>query len=400
MELGPILRALLRNKTRFFLISLEVALTLGIVVNCVNMMQDLRSKMLRPTGIAEAEILVVRSSLFAPEFREDGYRENSRKADLVLLRSLPGIVAADSFNQIPLSGSGNSSGYKPLGSKIDTLGCNTFVTGLDGVKTLGVRLVQGRNFVLSDINKADSKNVIITKAFADRLFPDGSALGKQIQGREPVNPDTIVGIVEQMHGSWPNWRFVTHVMLRPGEPGSFNFGHRYMVRVDSRQITELIPEIEKRLLAANNGRNIEIRPLAEIKAETYQSNVAIIKMLGAVIALLVFVTALGIVGITSFSVTERTHHIGTRRALGACKLDILRYFLTENWAITSIGMVVGLGVTYGLNYALVNYLDGVKLDARLVVYGILAMWAIGLAATFLPAWKGARTSPATATRSV
>lgn len=400
MELGPILRALLRNKTRFFLISLEVALTLAIVVNCINMMQDLQSKMDRPTGLAESEILVVRCALFAPEFREDGYRENSRKEDLALLRALPGVKAADSFNQIPLSGSGNSSGYKPLHSKMDTLSCNTFVTGIHGMQTLGVRLVQGRNFTESDISKAESKNVIITRAFADRLFPDGKALGKQIQGREPDNPDTIVGIIEQMHGSWPNWRFVENVMLRPGEPGDLNWGHRYMVRVEASQLSALVPVIEKDLLAANNGRNVEIRPLAEIKANSYEANVAITKMLGAVIALLLFVTALGIVGITSFSVTERAHHIGTRRALGARRLDILRYFLTENWAITTIGLVLGLGITYGLNYALVQYLDGVKLQPRLVALAVVGMWLIGQAATFLPAWKGARTSPAVATRNV
>ena len=400
MELGPILRALLRNKTRFILISLEVALTLGIVVNCINMMRDLTAKMARPTGLAEGEILVVRSSLFAPEFSEEGYRQNSRKADLALLRALPGVKSADSFDHIPLSGSGNGNGYKPLHSKMDTLPCNVFQTGVDGMRTLGVRLIQGRNFVESDINKADSKNVIVTKAYADRLFPDGNALGKQIQGRDPVNPHTIVGIIDQMHGSWPNWRHVNCVMLRPGEPSSFNFGHRYMVRVDSSQRNTLIPILEKRLLESNNGRNVEIRPLAEIKAETYEANVAITKMLGAVIVLLLFVTVLGIVGITSFSVTERTHHIGTRRALGARRLDILRYFLTENWAITTIGLAVGLGVTYGLNYALVQYLDGVKLETRLVIYSVVGMWLVGQAATFLPAWKGARTSPAIATRNV
>jgi putative ABC transport system permease protein len=400
MELGPIFRALLRNKTRFALISLEVALTLAIIVNCVNMMQDLLSKMERPTGIVEAEILVVRSTLFAPEFREEGYRENSRKADLALLRALPGVKAADSFDQIPLSGSGNSSGYKPLHSKMDTLPCNVFTTGVDGMATLGVRLVQGRNLVQSDINKADSKNVIITKAYADSLFPDGDALGKLIQGREPENPHTIVGIIEQMHGSWPNWRYLNNVMLRPGEPGSFNWGHRYMVRVDPAALSSLIPVIEKDLLTSNNGRNVEIRPLAEIKARTYEANLAIARMLAAVIGLLLFVTALGIVGITSFSVTERTHHIGTRRALGARRADILRYFLTENWAITTIGLAVGLALTYGLNYALVQYLDSVKLQPRLVVFAILGMWLIGQAATFLPAWKGARTSPAVATRNV
>ncbi|MEJ2083015.1 MAG: ABC transporter permease, partial [Acidobacteriota bacterium] len=185
MEIGPIIKALFRSKTRFFLIGLEVALTLAIVINCINMILDTRKTIDSPTGMDEAGIIVIRNQPFAEAFKEDGYFKNARKADLDLLRSLPGVMAADAFSQIPLSGSGSSSGYKPLGSEMDTLSTNIFWTGTEGVASLGVRLIAGRNFTESDINDSDSKNVLVTKAYADKLFPDGDALGKQIQGREP-----------------------------------------------------------------------------------------------------------------------------------------------------------------------------------------------------------------------
>ena len=400
MEIGPIIKSLFRSKTRFFLVGLEVALTLAIVVNCINMMLDIRKTIDSPTGLDEAGIIVVRSTPFAEAFKEDGYFKNARKADLEYLRSLPGVIAVDGISQIPLSGSGSSSGYKPLGSEMDTLPTNVFWTGPDGIAALGVRLIAGRNFTEDDITESDSKNVIVTQAYADRLFPDGDALGKQIQGREPDNPDTIIGIIEQMHGSWPHWRYIEHVMLDPGEPGSMNWGVRFLVRADPRHVSELIPTIEKQLLEINDGRNVQLSTLAEIKAETFSDDVAIMQMLSAVIVLLIFVTALGIIGMTSFSVTERLHHIGTRRALGARKFDILRYFLTENWLITSSGVTIGVAMTYGLNYALVTLLDGAKMDWRLVVFGVAGMWLVGLGATLLPAWRGARISPAIATRNV
>ncbi|MEJ2080366.1 MAG: ABC transporter permease [Acidobacteriota bacterium] len=400
MEIGPIIKALFRSKTRFFLIGLEVALTLAIVINCINMILDTRKTIDSPTGMDEAGIIVIRNQPFAEAFKEDGYFKNARKADLDLLRSLPGVMAADAFSQIPLSGSGSSSGYKPLGSEMDTLSTNIFWTGTEGVASLGVRLIAGRNFTESDINDSDSKNVLVTKAYADKLFPDGDALGKQIQGREPDHPYTIVGIIEQMHGSWPTWRYVEHVMLAPGEPGSMNWGVRYMVRASPERVSALMATIEERLLALNDGRNVRLETLAEVKAHTFSSDYAVIKMLGAVIVLLIFVTCLGIVGMTSFSVTERLHHIGTRRALGARKFDILRYFLTENWLITTSGVIIGVALTYGLNYALVTMVDGAKLDWRLVAFGIAGMWIVGLSATLLPAWRGARVSPAIATRNV
>ncbi len=400
MEIGPIIRTLGRNKTRFILIGIEVALTLAVVLNCVNMMAKMRRDMDRPTGIDESNIITVVSHPFSPDFKEEAYLDNARKADVELLRSLPGVRAAEVISAIPLSGSGSSSGYKPLGSTAHTLASGVFVTGPGALDTLGMRLVTGRNFVLSDINESESKNVIVTKVFADKLFPDGNALGKQIQGRTPDNPHTIVGILEHMHGSWPGWPFVSHVTLLPGKPGSFNWGVRYLIRTQPGQIDLVFRLIEPEMLKLNNGRNVTVVTLADVKADTFDAQINIIIMLGAVIFLLIFVTSLGIVGITSFSVTERTHHIGTRRALGARRLDIVRYFLTENWIITSAGIAFGVILTYALNLLLVNFVSGEKMDWRLVVAGILGMWIIGQLAAFFPAFRGTRISPATATRSV
>jgi cell division protein FtsX len=150
----------------------------------------------------------------------------------------------------------------------------------------------------------------------------------------------------------------------------------------------------------HNGRNVVVQTLEELKAKTYMPDVNVARILGAVIILLVFVTALGIVGMTSFSVTERTRQIGTRRAIGARRLDILRYFLTENWIITSLGVVLGVMLTYGFNYVLMNALNGTRLDWRLVIGGVVGMWLTSLTAAFFPALRGARVTPATATRTV
>ena len=400
MEFGPILRTLLRNKTRMILIVMEVALTLAIVVNSINMMQDMQFKMERPTGIDEVNIIAAYSRPFAEDFRENGYFKNARQADLDLIRSLPGVQSSEVVSQIPLSGSGSSSGYKPLGSEMNTLATAVLDTGPDAVETLGIEIISGRDITEEDMNEAESKNVLITKVYADRLFPEGNAVGKQVQGRTPENPHTIVGIIGYMHGFWPGWPYLEHVMIRPNKPGSFNYGVNYLIRVEPGQRENLLASIETKMLALNDGRNVTIRPLSEIKSDTYESERAVVKMLRAVIALLLFVTALGMIGMTSFSVTERTHHIGTRRALGARKVDILRYFLTENWIITTIGVLVGTGLAYGLNYLLVSLVSGVKLDLLLLFYGVVLMWIVGQLSALLPAWKGARTSPAVATRNV
>jgi putative ABC transport system permease protein len=151
---------------------------------------------------------------------------------------------------------------------------------------------------------------------------------------------------------------------------------------------------------SNSGRVITIKTIAEIK-DTFNSGGRLVqKGMTAVIALLVFVTALGIIGITSLSVAERTKQIGTRRALGATRRNILVHFLLENWMVTTAGLALGILATYGLNFLLVTHVSGVKMDWRYVVVGMVLLWINGVVATIPPAMRGARVSPAVATRSV
>ena len=118
------------------------------------------------------------------------------------------------------------------------------------------------------------------------------------------------------------------------------------------------------------------------------------------IVLLLFVTSLGIIGLTSFSVAERTRQIGTRRALGAQRGDILRYFLLENWIVTSFGLSLGVFLAVALNAALVNQVRAHRMDGAYLAGGVLLLWAAGLLATWFPALKGAGVAPAIATRNV
>lgn len=129
-------------------------------------------------------------------------------------------------------------------------------------------------------------------------------------------------------------------------------------------------------------------------------HLALIKILTVVIFLLIAVTSIGIVGLTSFSVTERTRQIGTRRALGATRIDIVRHFLVENWMITGFGLALGLALTIGLNFALTNAADAPKMDWYLLIGGPLVLWATGIIAALLPAIRASKVAPEIATRTV
>jgi putative ABC transport system permease protein len=104
--------------------------------------------------------------------------------------------------------------------------------------------------------------------------------------------------------------------------------------------------------------------------------------------------------LTSFSVTQRTREIGTRRALGATRLAILRYFLLENWIITGMGLTLGIALTVGLNLALAHWSDVRTINAPIVGGGMVLIWCVGLLAALVPAMRGSTVPPVIATRSV
>ncbi len=402
MELGPIFRAMLYNRTRYLLIALEVALTLAIVVNCVNMILDIRRTMTRPSGMDEKHLLAVTVLPFAPAFKDERYTETQKTEDLRLLRALPGVRAAAGISHIPLGGSGNAAGRKPVGSELDPPDLPFFTVTDGALETLGVELIAGRDFEEGDFRaeviEEESENIILSQAMADRLFPDGDAVGSEVTDADDQRVNTIIGVVRNMANSWPHW-IPDRTALFPGKPGDSD-RYRFMVRARPGALEELYTRVEEELLARNDGRVVSVRTLTEVRAATFANSAVVVKLLAGVIILLVLVTAIGIGGLTSFSVAHRTRQIGTRRALGATREAILRYFLVENWIVISIGLTVGLGLCYGLNYALAQYADGVRLDAVLVVAGMVFLWCAGLAAALAPALRGARVPPVVATRCV
>lgn len=402
MELGPILRALFHNRTRFVLISLEVALTLAIVVNCVNLILDVRRVMTQPSGMDEENILTLTVRPFGDAFADADFARSVREEDLRLVEATAGVRAATFVQQIPLSGGGSADGRKALGAEIDTLTTPYFRVSKNAVEALGVELVAGRAFTEDDFRE-DGRNldVILTQALADDLFPDGDALGQQITDGDDESPDvnTVIGILGHMVNSWPTSSIPNRVMLLPQHPDRREQYH-IMARTEPDALDDLYTALEDRLLDANAERLVDVRTLSEVRARTFRRSKVVIQLLAGVMVLLLVVTSLGIVGLTSFSVTQRRRHIGVRRALGATRLAILRYFLTENWIITTLGILAGTGLSYLLNYALMQSAGGVKLSWELVAGGAAALWILGLLAALSPALRGTRVAPVVATRSV
>jgi len=401
MEFQPIMRALWRNRTGAILVALQIALALAIVVNSVYIIVQRLEHMGRDPGLNVADTFSV---FFAP-VGSSFNPEVAMREDIDVLRALPGVIDATRINAIPLSGSGSSTMYyTEPGEKGREAPGNYYEVDEHGVNTLGVRVVEGRNFDASvvarlpDNSSAFVPELILTQTMAKELFPEGSALNKTVYDGLG-QPARVGGVLERMHGSWVGWDKLDNVVLHPVLT-SERFAS-YLVRARPGQRDALMRLAEDKLAAVDNGRIIlEVESVEELAAKSYADDRAMTVYLSVVVALLLAISALGIFGLAAFNVSTRTKQIGTRRAIGARRLDIVRYFMVENWVITTTGVLAGCVLALVLGYWLSTMFELPRLKLYYLVAGVAVLWVVGLAAALWPARRAARVSPAVATRTV
>jgi putative ABC transport system permease protein len=403
-DLGPIFRTLLRNKLGALLIALQIALTLAVITNAAFIISQRASDVARPSGLDEPNTAIFITTMFDPNIdQRQLYRD-----DLAALRALPGVVAATSIQSIPISGSGWGDDFytTPEMTSDESINFGMFMVDEQGLQTLDLELLQGRNLrpeemVVRSLESLEFPRVaLISKALADAAFPDGDALGKTVfddpNGQKPIE---IVGIYDRMQNAWPHSDNVDRTMLIPSI-GMFGGEMMYLVRTEPGQRDAVMAAGEE-YLEQNRGRIVDtVRSYEEQKRRTYGGDIAMIKLMTSVITALAAVTGLGIVGLAWFSVTQRRKQIGTRRALGATRFDIVRYFMVENGLITSIGLAIGVVGAVTLNWFLDTEYSTGRLPLWYLPAGMAALWLLGQLAVLLPARRAARIPPALATRSV
>jgi putative ABC transport system permease protein len=401
MEIRPILSALLRNRAGAILVSLQIALTLAIVVNAVYVTKQRVEKIGRPSGIDDQNIF----SFSATGFEKDYDFFGMVREDLALMRQLPGVIDAAPMQQIPLSGGGSSTGFYSLPDKKgENSPANYFPTDEHGVNTLGVRLSGGATFDPSAIEfrkehaQGFPPTAIISQGLASALFPKQPALGKTFFD-DQNKPYKIVGVIEHMHGSWVGWDKVDRIMLTPMVgPGPST---RYIVRVKAGELDRVMTAVEAALRKRDPNRVIgKLRKMSEHKQASYAGDSLMSVTLSVVTGLVLVFSALGIFGLATFNVNTRTRQIGTRRAVGARRRDIVRYFMTENWLVTTLGVVAGCGLALAAGFWLSSEYGLKRLDLYYLVAGVIGLWVVGQLSAWQPSLKAAKVSPAMATRTV
>ncbi|RUL71430.1 ABC transporter permease [Dyella choica] len=417
MSLHPMIAALRKHKAGVVLIALQIALTLAIVCNAIFIIYARIQNVQRPTGMEESNLfLITQQWVGAPSGDDPADLQKldaMMREDLNVLRSMPDVVSVTPINTLPLfpSSWNGSAALKPGTDLRAGNARTTFYFGDEQLlKTLGLHLVAGRNFTAADVthrgfrDATESSIIIVTKPLADKLFPQGDALGKAIYLNGGNTPSTIVGEVERLQvpsvASWASG-FVWNSAISPVRM-NINFS-RYAVRTKPGRLDAVMRAVPSKLYAVDAMRVLDddsVKSFKDIRADAYRADIGMAVLMGVICLILLAVTAAGIVGLTSFWVGQRHRQIGVRRALGARKIDILRYFQMENLMIAGGGALVGVALAVGLNRLLMSKFEMQSMPTFYVLVGLAVVVVLGQIAVFVPARRASNVPPVVATRSV
>jgi putative ABC transport system permease protein len=406
MDIRPILSTLARHKTAAALIVMEVALSCAIICNAVFLISQRLERIDRPTGMANEEI--VRISM--GNLGENPEADALVKQDVASLRALPGVKAAGSINHVPFDNSSwNTSIQLAAEQERPNAQANVYL-GDAVIETLGLKLAEGRDFTpdeysnWTEMNKQNAKvmmpSVILSRELANKLFPGESAIGKNIYAWNADNvPHRVVGVVDRLIRTNDNGgpAEAGFTMILPAKDLTMG---TFVLRTTPERRTEVL-KAALATLEKNSARRLVLRDgtFSDIKQDYYRGDRAMAWLLITVIISLLVVTALGIVGLASFWVQQRTKQIGIRRALGATKGQILRYFQTENFLLATLGIVIGMILAYGINQMLMGKYELPRLPLLYLPVGAVLLWLLGQVAVYGPARKAASVPPAVATRT-
>lgn len=396
LELSPIIKSLWRNKIGPLLIVAQLALSIAIVSNALFFIQQRVEHISRPSGFAHEQV----SKIETKESEPSGTMETVLARDIAALSSIPGVQSVAPISSIPFSHSGSDSGFSTQQgeSSMSTM-TPAGVIQMDnhGLETLGLELLEGRNFKPEEITylapQANPSSVfaIATESVAKSLFPEQSAVGQTVYAGGQI-PAHIVGVVKDAFGPFPS-REIAYQNLFISALND-NDQIYYVIRSSREDRESVLATAVPELKAQDPTRIVSNEQTLEaMRAKHYGPDYAMIILLTVVISLLIFINMLGIVGITTFWVNQRRKQIGIRRALGATRAAIMRYFLVENALLVIAATGLGAMIAFWASHYLVRNYAFELLPWLYIPLAGATVLAITLLAAAVPARRAARVSP-------
>ncbi|HKY26752.1 MAG TPA: ABC transporter permease [Pyrinomonadaceae bacterium] len=395
-----------RQRLRSVLVVAEVALTLTLLVGAGLLIQSFRRVLQVDPGFKAENLLTMQVSVNNPDGRQvDSFFKQLQEN----IRTLPGVKSVAVSNGLPLGVANNPIFIvvgRPLPEPGKEPGATRYTVSDDYFQTMGIDLLRGRTFNAQDTPESPPV-IIIDEALAQQHFPNEDPIGKRISQSTSGTPSLeIVGVV----------RHVEHNTLegqatrRPQIYTSFNQIPVDRLPSSTRRINvltrtdveplSLSPAVRGQIAALNKDQAVfNVRTMEEIVSQSVASRRFSMMLLTVFAVVALVLASIGIYGMMSYAVAQRTREIGLRITLGAQRRNVLRLVIGQGMKLAVIGVVLGLAAAFALTRTMKTLLFGVSATDPLTFSGIAVLLAVvALVACWVPARRATKVDPIVALR--
>jgi predicted permease len=411
-----------RRLLRDVLVIGEIAVSLALLVGAGLLLRSFAQMRTSNIGVHSENIVTMGINLPKAKYSTLASRREFYDRLLARVSRVPGVQAASVSTEIPLEGGNN--GYVTVPGDVDPSHANQLVewdyVTPDYFRAFGIPLLMGRNFTPEDVQSTADVNLkvnelaasgktpqtlppdltfvaVINHAMAEMFWHNQDPIGKIFNKNPAIRVIGVVGDVKEWgitEKTIPQAYFpLTAILDSPG------FGTRLVVKTGAAPMS-VLGSIRGEFRGLDSGLGLaRPRTMEQVIADSMQDTNLQTFLLGIFAALALVLAAVGIYGVMAYLVTQRTHEIGIRMALGAQKDDVLRLVLAHGTKLTILGIAIGIVAALGLTRLLAALLFGVGARDPLTFVGVSAMLAfVTLAACYIPARRAARVDPMVALR--
>jgi putative ABC transport system permease protein len=390
------------DRLRRSLVVAEVALSFVLLVGAGLLLRSLNAILAVPTGFESANTLTASVALPGARY-PDSTRQVAFFDDAIArLSRIPGVISVAVTSSLPIEGGVNGgieipgSGFGPNDRPV----AEKRVVSPNYFEALGARMTRGRAFQPTDRIGAEWV-VIVNESFVRRYLPEGDPIGRMVDflwGTPEGVPQRIVGVVADIREQGLNQPSAPAVYI-PATQRAIDGGY-FMVRTAGDPM-DVLPTVRREILAIDKYLPLsQVRTLDDVIDGGLSRQRFSASLLGAFSLLALFLAAIGIYGLISYGVAQRTSEFGIRAALGAQSRDIVRLVLAQSGVLVLLGVALGGASAFGLTRVLSSQLYAVSAtDAVSYVLAAAVLVGAALLASALPSWRASRLDPVRALRS-